>query len=765
MWGTRSLLCFLLIGLTVSSLASGALRAADNSRLEGFVRDPSGASVPHAEVTVSGKGFRQVETTDREGKFVFPSLPVSTATITARASGFAVAEQAWNAQDSIPLEIVLPPLSPVERITVTATRTEQRVSDTAASVTVLTAEDLSASAAPAVDDALRQVPGFALFRRTGSRTANPTSQGVSLRGVGASGASRALVLSEGIPLNDPFGGWVYWDRVPRASIGAIEVVRGGVSDLYGTGALGGVVNVIPRRPPRSSLWLEAAYGSEQAFDASVATYLRRGKWLAALSAERFRTDGYVLVDEDDRGIVDTKAASEHSTAEVTLERKTSERSRVFARGSLLQESRHNGTPAQTNRTHFRQFAIGGDWQSEVAGAFSIRAYGGPQDYDQSFSAVAADRASETLNRIQRVPAQQVGLSGQWSRTAGSRETLLAGFDGREVRGTSDEVGFAGGQASTTLSTGGRQRSAGLFGESIIRLTPRWMIQAGLRFDHWRNSLGVLDSRSLLAPGPVQTTRFPLRTESAFSPRLAVLHRLTENVVLSASAYRAFRAPTLNELYRSFRVGNVLTRANPALEAERLTGAEVGASAAAFHQKLTTRFTFFWSHLSQPVANVTLDVQPSLITRQRQNLGSTRSRGLEFDFAARVSDSMTLSGGYQFADACVLRFPADSTLEGLLIPHVPRHVLAFQTRYANRRWLTAALQARFSGAEFDDDQNRLTLNRYFALDALASRSIGHGVEAFAAAENLLNQRYDVARTPVRTIGPPTLVRIGVRIALR
>ena len=162
--------------------------------------------------------------------------------------------------------------------------------------------------------------------------------------------------------------------------------------------------------------------------------------------------------------------------------------------------------------------------------------------------------------------------------------------------------------------------------------------------------------------------------------------------------------------------------------------------------------------------MTLEVQPNLITRQRQNLGSTRSRGIEFDFGARVSDAVTLSGGYQFSDATVLKFPVNPALQGLLIPHVPRHVLALQARYAHGRWVTAALQARFSGAEFDDDQNLLLLGRYFELDALASRSLGHGVEAFAAAENLLNQRCDVARTPVLTIGPPAQVRIGLRVAL-
>jgi len=761
----RGIACLLLAGLLCATIPGAATAGGETRRVEGFVRDASGASVPGAEVTLTANDFRQVRITNPEGGFAFDSVSLPAVTLRVRAAGFATAERAWNADQPSPVVIVLQPLAPVEHVTVTATRTEQRVSETAASVAMLTSEDLAASADATLDGALRQVPGFVLFRRTGSAFSNPTAQGVSLRGVGASGASRALVLSDGIPLNDPFGSWVYWDRVPKASVGAIEVMRGGASDLYGTGALGGVVNVIPRRVQDSAMWVEVAYGSEQTVDASLATYLRKGKWLATASAERYRTDGYILPSERERGAVDTRAASNHSTGEVTLERQTSEQSRVFVRGGILQESRQNGTPLQTNGTRFRQLAVGGDWQSEAAGAFSLRAYGGPQTYDQSFSAIALDRASETLTRIQRVPARQAGAFGQWSRTLGPLQTLVAGFDAREVRGTSDELGFAAGRPSIAQSAGGRQRTVGLFGEDIIRLTPRWMMQAGVRYDHWSNARGSLESRPLAAPGPGQANRFPERSEQAFSPRLAVLHRLTENVTLSASAYRAFRAPTLNELYRSFRVGNVLTLANPALQAERLTGGEIGASAAAFDRKLTARGAFFWSELSQPVANVTLDVQPSLITRQRQNLGRTRSRGMELEFAVRVSDAVTLSGGYQFAAATVRRFPADPTLEGLLIPHVPRQALAFQARYTGGRWATAALQARYCGAEFDDDQNRLTLRRYFQLDALASRALGHGVEAFAAAENLLNQRFDVGRTPVLTIGPPLLMRAGLRIALR
>ena len=250
-----------------------------------------------------------------------------------------------------------------------------------------------------------------------------------------------------------------------------------------------------------------------------------------------------------------------------------------------------------------------------------------------------------------------------------------------------------------------------------------------------------------------------------SPRLSILRKLHEQVALSASVYRSFRAPTLNELYRSFRVGNVVTQANPGLRAERLTGGEAGLSASTSSRRLTGRGSFFWADVSSPIANVTLSVQPNLITRQRQNLGSTRSRGVEFELEGRISKSLTLTGAYQFAEARVLHSSADSILEGLLLPHVPRHALTFQARFVSARLFTAALQARVIGREFDDDQNQLSLNRYFELNATVARPLRRGVEVFAAAENLMDVRYDVARTPVRTNGPPIMVRAGIRFVTR
>src|SRR5262245_55831355 len=140
------------------------------------------------------------------------------------------------------------PVRAAETVVVTATRTSQPAVETLPSLIVVSTANLTTSAAPALNDTLQQMPGFNLFRRTGSRMANPTSQDVSLRDLDPSDASRALVLKDDLPLNDPFEGWMYWNRVPREAVEHIEVLQGGVSDLYGSSALDDVVQFLTRPP-------------------------------------------------------------------------------------------------------------------------------------------------------------------------------------------------------------------------------------------------------------------------------------------------------------------------------------------------------------------------------------------------------------------------------------------------------------------------------------------------------------------------------------
>ncbi|HEX9984889.1 MAG TPA: TonB-dependent receptor [Thermoanaerobaculia bacterium] len=596
-----------------------------------------------------------------------------------------------------------------ETVTVTATRTETRVSDTPSSIVVLSAEELASTAAATTDDALRQVPGFTLFRRSGSRVANPTAQGVSLRGIGASGASRALVLDDGIPLNDPFGGWVYWGRVPRVALSRVEVLRGGASDLYGSGAMGGVIQFIRRSD--TSVVADVSGGSNATGSASVFIARERGPWHGSLAADLFTTDGYVLVEPSSRGAVDVAADSRHASIDATLGRES-----AFLRASWYRELRNNGTRLQVNDTTIRQLAAGGELPA-LGGTVTVRAYGSDQDYRQTFSAIAADRTTERLTIDQRVPSRALGGTVQWTRTLGTRHALIGGADLRHVTGESDELRFAG-PSPVRVVSGGRQRTTGVFVEDVFLATPDVSITGGLRYDAWRNT-------------------------EAWSPRLSVLWHRSDALAFTASAYQAFRAPTLNELYRGFRVGNVLTLANEELGAERLTAFELGT------RFRNARLTLFRMTTADTVANVTLSSTPELITRQRRNLGQSRSQGAELEGAWRIRD-LLLSAGWLWTDA---------TTGNRRLPQVPRHQATAQLQ-----WRGAGVQSRWSAMQFDDDLNELPLRGYFVTDVFVSHGIGRGVEATLAVENVFDRRVEAGATPVITLGQPRAWRIGLRYGL-
>lgn len=638
-------------------------------------------------------------------------------------------------------------------MTVTATRTDTRAGEIPASVAVLDRAALDATAAPTADDALRQVVGFSLFRRVGSRTANPTVQGVSLRGLGASGASRALVLLDGLPLNDPFGGWVYWGRVPRLGVERLEVLRGGSSDLYGSGALGGVAQILtPRLDSGRGLLAEASAGGLGSFDGAVTAHAGSGAWRGRLSGQALHTDGYLATDASERGPIDRPVASGQVAVDATAERAVAGDGRLFVRAMYYDEARENGTPLQANDTQIGLAAAGLD-----RGPWSLRLWGSTQELRQAFSAVALDRTTEALTRRQRVPAEGVGLSGQWSSALGGRHHLVTGLEGRHVSGSTHETGYFGGAATSTLDAGGTQTSAAAFVLDRFQVHPRWLLTAAGRLDVWAQREGHSFLTPLVPTVSASDSVFPGRTETAASPRLAVLFRASPVVSLTGAAYGAFRGPTLNELYRGFRVGGTLTRANPALVAERLWGGEAGALLA--RGPLALRLTVFDAEVRDAVANVTIETTPSLVTRQRQNLGRVRSTGLEMEGEARAGDRATVTLGYTLIDSRVTSFAADPSLEGRRLPHIPRHQAALQARYESDWRL--GLQARWIGDAWEDDRNTLVLESAFLLDVFLARRLAGGLEAFAAAENLLDADVVVGRTPVRTLGAPRMIRAGLR----
>ncbi len=648
-----------------------------------------------------------------------------------------------------------------EEVVITANRTETRLEETPASIVTLSNAEIKSNASPVIDDGLRQTVGFSLFRRSNSRNANPTTQGASFRGIGSSGASRSLVLLEGVPVNDAFGGWILWNRVPTVAIERVEVLRGGASSLYGSSALSGTVNIIRRKSIEKITFSAEVFGGTQK-TLSGATFFgfKQRDWTFDFIASNFQTKGYIAVDEAQRGFVDQFSGSKNSNFGGRIERKFQTIGKVFVKPSYFGEVRSNGTGLQTNRTHLRQIIFGGEFQipdSKVQisdSKFNWLFYGGNQVYDQIFSTVATNRNSESLNRIQRVPSQNFGFSSQFS-TMFKNQTFLLGFETKEVRGASNEIAFANNRANSLIGSGGRERTYSVYFQDFAKIG-KVILVGNLRFDVWQN-LKALNSTRTLSTNQTVTNLFQNRNENALSPQLSILYQFPKNFALFASVSRSFRAPSLNELYRAFRVGNVLTLANENLKAEKVNNFETGVSYS--QQTIYLRGNFFWTSVSNPVSNVTLSQTPSLITRQRQNVGRTRSRGVEIESETRWKD-FTFSIGYLLADSKVIEFPANRILENLRVPQVSRHQLTFQTRFTKKDW-SFALQGRGASKQFDDDLNTFELEPYFQLDAFVAKKFKENLQIFIGIENVFNSRYSVGKTPIRTVNSPLNLRVGFR----
>ncbi len=741
-------------------------QAVGQNILRGKVVDADGAPIGKATVeVVSESGRTALCQSESEGNFVCEPGFENNFTLVIEARDFSILRQTFAGLQDFPQNNVftLQPAALREEVVVSAVRTETRLGETPASVVSLSETELETTAAPTIDDALRQVAGFALFRRTGSRQANPTAQGVSLRGVGASGASRSLVLLDGVPLNDPFGGWVQWNRVAPIGVERIEVLRGGASSLYGSDSLSGAINILSKRADRKYVFSGETYGGTQnTFSGSTFFGFKKDDWTADFTAAQFQTKGYILTAENERGFADSFAGSKNTNLSAHIAKTFGTRGDVFFKPSYFGESRTNGTPAQINRTHIRQFVLGGNWQIPDSkfqienSRFDWRVYGGTQTYDQTFSAVSADRNSETLNRVQRVPAQNVGFSANASAVVLSNQTIVVGFEAQEVRGASDEIGIANLRPTSLLGAGGRERTFGVFAQDFARIGSKLVVSASARYDSWRN-FAASSLTKTLATNQINFVRFPDRDETAFSPQISALYQLTKDVSIFALASKSFRAPTLNELYRGFRVGSVVTNANENLRAERADNYEAGASFS--KNKFYLRGNFFAANIADPVSNVTLTTTPSLITRQRQNVGEIKARGAEIEAEMRIK-RFKVSAGYLFSDARVAEFPANRALENRRVPQTARHQFTLQTNYALKSW-DFAVQSRASSAQFDDDLNTFRLEPYFQADAFISKRFGENLQVFSGIENIFNSRYSVGRTPLRTVSSPINIRIGVR----
>ncbi len=664
----------------------------------------------------------------------------------------------------------------LEPVVVTAARAPEAPGQVPFSLTVLAGDTLRTAPAATLDDALRAVPGFSLFRRSDSLTANPTTQGVSLRGLGPSGASRSLVLLDGVPLNDPFGGWVTWSMVPRESLVGAELVRGGGATAWGNAALGGVVQLLTEAPAARRDRLVATAGDFATRSAEFAVTAPAGRGTLQLSGRDFATDGFALVAPEDRGPVDVAAWSRHHWLAGRWQQPVGAGAELIVTARTFAEERGNGTPYQRNSSRENSGSVVLHVQPAGSFGWTATAYAQDESFASTFSAVNAARTAETPASDQfAVPAAAAGAAwtGAWSADDGARTS--AGADLRQVRGeTRENFSFSNGAFTRQRIAGGAQEFAGLFALRDQPLAAGLSATLGGRLDFWREQDGHRHETDRVTGNVLRDDHDAASDGTEFSPSAGLVWQPAAGWRVHAAAQQSFRRPTLNELYRPFRAGSVITEANPALRTERNTGLEAGVDYTRGSLKLDA--TLFWNELHDAVGNVTLARGPGTFPlfgfipaggtgRQRLNLDRTRVRGAELSAEWRPIPTLSLNASLLYDDASVQRATVAPALVGRRLAQMPRQSAALGAGWRAPGGLTLTPRVRWLGRQFEDDENLLILGAAVVADFTASYPLTPQTEVFLTVENLGGARIETGRSAdgIVNTGMPRLAFGGVRAA--
>jgi outer membrane receptor protein involved in Fe transport len=609
------------------------------------------------------------------------------------------------------------------------------------------------SASGRIEDALANVAGFQQFRRSDSRASNPSAQGVTLRALGGNATSRALVTLDGVPLADPFFGYVPLSAIDPAQLARAVVTRGGGSGAFGAGAVAGTIA------------LESAGAASLGPVSGGALISDRGETtLAGAFAPQLGAGFAVLAGRWDRGqgFWTTPAAQRVAASVRAKFASWSANARMAAPlGDALELQARIGGFADERTLRF----AGADTASRGAdgsirllgrGAFGFEALAFVQTRDFSNVVISSTSFRKTLDQLS-TPSTGLGGKIELRPPEGGAHMLRLGADWRRADGVMQEDAYsaATGLVTARRRAGGRNDDMGFYAEDDWKLGAL-TLTAGFRADRWSIANGFF--RESAASGAVTTdARYSDRTGWAANWRGGTRWQAGEVLALRAAAYSGLRLPTPNELYRPFVVFPVTTQANAALGNERLRGIEAGAEITPA-PGLSLALTAFDNRLAGAIANVT--IAPNL--RQRRNIDAIRARGIEGSVGLRQKQ-FSLDGSLAWTDARVEASGASAALDGLRPAQTPKLAVSLTAGVVPCAGCAASLTLRHVGAQFEDDLETDVLPAATTLDAVAAVPLGRMWALVLRAENITDETV-VTRNQGGSIdlGAPRTLWLGLRL---
>ncbi|WP_439485360.1 TonB-dependent receptor [Blastomonas fulva] len=660
-------------------------------------------------------------------------------------------------------------------ITVVGKPLDVPLGDRAYSVTSITPDMLANEPSQRLENALRLVPGLQQFRRSDARSANPTSQGVTLRGLGGNASSRALLMLDGVPQSDPFGGWISFPGYDAINLAAVRVRRGGGTGSDGPGALAGTIELDSAgiRPDQSNVYGDLAYGSRNSIEASVGTSQSLGAGGLSISAQYARGDGFVPTIARQRGLVDRAAPYEQAGINLRFVAPIDADTEIQASARAFTDQRERGFAFSDNSND------GADASVRLVGRgtlpWSALAYVQMRSFASSFAAISADRAAATQTLDQfNVPSTGLGARIEIRPSIGEGAELRLGGEWRRTTGETRELfTYVAGNPTRLRRAGGASDTFGAFAEASWQASPDLLLTGGGRVDRWTLTDGRLRETVLATGAPLTTTDFANRSGWEGTGRLGFAWDAASLLTLRGAGYLGWRLPTLNELYRPFRVGADATAANAALAPERLQGVELGLDWEIFTLQLGA--TVFWNRLDNAIANVTLARGPGTFPgvgfvsaagsfNQRQNLDAVEARGIEVEARADVGD-FNFAAAYSYVDAEVRAGTGQAAINGLRPAQVPRHFATGSVGWFPQGNDSGVnLTARYVGSQFEDDLGLLALDDALTLDARAALRISRNLLVELRGENLFDATVQAAISGPGIIerGMPRTIWLGVKL---
>ena len=633
---------------------------------------------------------------------------------------------------------------------------------------VIDRDRINATASGRIEDALSSVAGFQQFRRSDSRASNPSAQGVTLRALGGNATSRTLVLLDGVPMADPFFGYIPLSAITPGTLASARVTRGGGAGAFGAGAVAGTIDLTSAGPADLGL----AGGSvlvDDRGDTEIAGRIapRLGNGFAVAFGQWDRGPGFWTTPASQRGGSSVKARYESWSGGVRAAAPIGPTMELQARVAAFDDRRTLRFAGADSRSQGQDASLRligrGRWQFEVLGYVQAR--------DFNNVVISATSLKKTLDQYS-TPTTGTGGKLELRPPVGGGHVVRLGSDLRIADGFEAEAAYSAqtGAVTARRKAGGRNSDLGLYAEDDWTIGPV-VLTGGVRADHWSISDGFFTETT---PTGTVTTATTYARRSGWDVSLrggAVLHA-AKMLDLHGSAYSGMRQPTLNELYRSFTVtalgpgGKVaLTRtvANPALGNEELEGYEAGVDFRPL-PAITLSATWFDNRVRHAIANVTTAISGTTTSRMRQNVDAVQARGVELEARARLGQ-VSLDASWAFTCARVEASGGAAALNGLRPAQTPREAGSATLAWAPRPGWRLAATLRHTGAQYEDDLQTDILPPATTVDGYVEVPVRPGVAVVLRGENLTDVSV-ITRNQGGSVdlGAPRTVWFGVKARL-